>query len=38
MEIIGYGEDALSIERVTDPAMEKVDLNDHDTGIRIERV
>ena len=29
---------ALSIERITDPSMERFDLNDHDTGIRIERV
>ncbi|KXG74901.1 isoleucine--tRNA ligase [Thermotalea metallivorans] len=29
---------AVSIERVSDPTLEKQNLNDHDTGIRIERV
>jgi isoleucyl-tRNA synthetase len=29
---------AVSIEKVTDPSMEKYNINDHDTGILIERI
>lgn len=29
---------AVSIERVSDPSLERFDLNDHETGIKVERV
>ena len=29
---------AVSIERVSDPSFERFDLNDHETGIKVERV